>query len=436
MTLALAIFSITLLLVIWQPRGLSIGWSALGGAAAALATGAVHWQDVAAVWHIVWDATFTFIALIIISVILDEAGLFEWAALHVARWGGGRGHRLFALLIVLGAIISALFANDGAALILTPVVIAMLDELEFAPSAMLAFVMAVGFVADSGSVPLVISNLVNIISANYFAIPFDRYAVIMVPVAMASLMATLLVLRLYFRRALPARYDVDVLRAPASAVRDGPVFRAGFVVLALLLTAYLITAPYHIPFSVLTGAAALALLAVAGRWHRGGRGARIPVRAVLWRAPWQIVVFSLGMYVVVFGLRNAGLTAYLTLLLEQACRHGLLAATLVTGFAAAALSSVMNNLPATLIGALAVSHAGSAAPTIREAMAYANVVGCDLGPKLTPIGSLATLLWLHMLHRRGLGMSARTYIRIGLLVTPPVLLVVLLCLAGWISVVG
>lgn len=434
--LALAIFIATLVLVIWQPRGLGIGWTAMGGAVIDLAIGVIHWRDIPAVWHIVWNATFTFVALIVISILLDEAGFFRWAALHVARWGGGRGARLFVLLVVLGALVSALFANDGAALILTPVVIAMLASLEFDTPAMLAFIMACGFVADSGSIPLVISNLVNIISANYFAIPFDRYALVMVPVGLASLLATLLVLWLFFRRALPRRYTVQALAPPASVVRDPLTFRAGFVVLGLLLVAYLVAAPYHLPFSVLTGAAALALAGIAGRWHRRGRGALLPVRALLRRAPWQIVIFSLGMYVVVYGLHDAGLTRDLAALLRRLASHGVLAATVGTGFVAAALSSVMNNLPATLMGALAVKHASGLGPQVREAMAYANVVGCDLGPKFTPIGSLATLLWLHLLQRRGLSVSPGTYMRFGLLVTPPVLLVVLLCLGGWLSVVG
>ncbi len=434
--LALAIFAATLALVVWQPQGLGIGWSAIGGAAVALATGAIGFNDIPAVWHIVWDATFTFVALIIISLLLDEAGFFHWAALHVARWGGGRGRRLLPLVVILGAAISALFANDGAALLLTPIVMAILLRLKFSPAATLAFVIATGFVADSTSLPLVISNLVNIVSANYFGIAFDRYAAVMAPVDLAALAATLAVLWLYYGREIAAGYPVADLEPPRSAIRDHAVFRAAFPLLAVLLAAYFALAPLGIPVSAVTGAAAILLLAVAGRRFPGGGDAVVPVRKVLAGAPWQIVVFSLGMYLVVYGLRNAGLTAYLAHGLDWLGGRGPWSAAIGTGFGAAILSSVMNNMPSVLIGSLAIEQARGLPPEIRELMVYANVIGCDLGPKFTPIGSLATLLWLHVLSRKGQTIGWGQYMRVGLVITPPVLLMVLAALTLRLTAMG
>lgn len=428
--LALTIFLITLVFVIWQPRGLGIGWSALAGAAAALATGVIQPDDIPTVWHIVWDATFTFVALIIISLLLDEAGFFHWAALHVARWGGGRGRRLFPLVVLLGAAIAAVFANDGAALLLTPIVLAILLRLDFPPPAALAFIIACGFVADSTSLPLVISNLVNIVSANYFAVTFGRYAAVMVPVNLVSLAATLAVLGAYFQHVIPSTYPMAVLESPASAIRDRLVFRAAFPLLLILLLAYFITAPFDVPVSVVTCAGAAVLLLLARR------GRVIGVRAVLAGAPWQIVLFSLGMYLVVYGLRNAGLTHELALGLTWLAGHGPWVATLGTGFAAAVLSSVMNNMPSVLIGALSIQQAPDLSPLTRELMVYANVIGCDLGPKFTPIGSLATLLWLHVLAAKGQTITWGQYMKVGLIITPPVLLITLLALAAWLPLIS
>lgn len=422
MFIAVLIFLVTLVLVIWQPRGLGIGWSATLGATLALLSGVVHPGDIPVVWHIVWNATATFIAVIIISLLLDEAGFFEWAALHVARWGGGRGRLLFALIVLLGAAVAALFANDGAALILTPIVMAMLLALGFSPAVTLAFVMAAGFIADTASLPLVVSNLVNIVSADFFKIGFNSYAAIMIPVDLVAIAASLAVLILYFHRGIPDRYDLAQLKAPGAAIRDAATFRAGWVVLALLLIGFFALEPLGVPVSAVAAGGALVLLVIAGR------GKVISTRKVLREAPWQIVIFSLGMYLVVYGLRNAGLTTEIAALLNVFAQGGVWGAAFGTGILTALLSSVMNNLPTVLVGALSIDASG-ATGTVRQAMIYANVIGSDLGPKITPIGSLATLLWLHVLARKGLTISWGYYFKVGIVLTLPVLLVTLAALA-------
>ena len=422
MLTAILIFVFTLVLVIWQPRGLGIGWSASLGAVIALLFGVVQLADIPVVWGIVWNATATFVAVIIISLLLDEAGFFEWAALHVARWGGGRGRLLFAFIVLLGAAVSALFANDGAALILTPIVMAMLLALGFTPAATLAFVMAAGFIADTASLPLIVSNLVNIVSADFFKIGFNDYASVMVPVNMAAVAASLVVLLLYFRRSIPATYDVAQLKAPGAAIRDPATFYAGWVVLVLLLVGFFALEPLGVPVSAVAAVGAVVLLAVAGR------GSVISTRKVLHGAPWQIVVFSLGMYLVVYGLRNAGLTGQIASLLNVFAQGGVWGAAIGTGLLTALLSSVMNNMPTVLIGALSID-ASNATGVVKEAMIYANVIGCDLGPKITPIGSLATLLWLHVLAKKGTTIGWGYYFKVGIVLTLPVLFITLAALA-------
>lgn len=427
MLLAGSIFLLTLVLVIWQPRGLSIGWSASIGAVLALGTGVIHIADIPVVWNIVWNATAAFIAVIIISLLLDESGFFEWAALHVSRWGNGRGRLLFTWIVLLGAAVAALFANDGAALILTPIVIAMLLALGFSQGTTLAFVMAAGFIADTASLPLIVSNLVNIVSADFFGLGFTQYASVMIPVDAAAIAATLIMLHLFFRRDIPATYDVSLLKTPASAIKDPATFRAGWIVLLLLLVGFFVLEPLGIPVSAIAAAGAAVLFVVAKRGHAINTG------KVLRGAPWQIVIFSLGMYLVVYGLRNAGLTEYLSGVLNLLEDKGLWAATFGTGFLTAFLSSVMNNMPTVLIGALSIDGS-TATGVVKEAMIYANVIGCDLGPKITPIGSLATLLWLHVLAQKNIKITWGYYFRTGIVMTVPVLFVTLAALALRLSV--
>lgn len=429
MWLAISLFIITLILVIWQPKGLGIGWTASIGAGLALLLGVITLADIPVVWDIVWNATFAFIAIIIISLLLDEAGFFRFIALHMARLAKGSGKRLFVFIVLLGAVVSALFANDGTALILTPIVIAILTTLRFSPATTLAFIMAAGFIADTASIPLVVSNLVNIVSADFFKIPFTDYAKVMLPVNMVAVVTSLLVLYGFYRKDMPTVYDLSLIESPQSAIVDKNTFVMGWVVLALLLLGFFVLEPRGVPISLIAGFGALVLLVVAKM------GQKIAVLPIVKNAPWQVVIFSLGMYLVVYGLKNAGLTDYLAHVLSQLANQGILTATVGTGLLSAGLSSVMNNMPTILIQALAIDGVTIHDPMIKHAMIYANVIGCDLGTKITPIGSLATLLWLHMLASKNITVSWGYYIKVGIILTLPVLVATLVALAVWLPIV-
>ncbi|MDH1976563.1 arsenic transporter [Aliarcobacter butzleri] len=414
MLIPICIFLVTLFLIITQPKGLQIGTTAILGAIIALILGVVSINDVLDVTNIVWDATLAFIGIIILSLVLDEIGFFEWCALKMAKFSKGSGIRMFVYSILLGSFVSALFANDGAALILTPILLAKMRVLQLSTKTIIAFLLAGGFISDSASLPFVFSNLTNIVTANYFNIGFMDYFLNMIIPFIVSVIASIVFLWLILRKDIPKKVDIRLLKEPKSVIKNMNLFYFSWFFLAFLLSAYALGDIYKLPISFFALGGALVLLIIASLTKS------VNAKNIIKEAPWQIVWFSIGLYIVVYGLKNAGLTEYLTTILNYLVLQGDTIAIISTGFISAILSAVMNNLPTIMIMDIALKDIPN------EALAYANIIGCNLGPKMTPFGSLATLLWLHVLAKKGIKISFWEYSKFGLIITPPVLLLVLL----------
>ncbi|MFY9081013.1 arsenic transporter, partial [Aliarcobacter butzleri] len=390
MIIPVCIFLVTLFLIITQPKGLQIGTTAILGAIVALILGVVSINDVLDVTNIVWDATLAFIGIIILSLVLDEIGFFEWCALKMAKFSKGSGIRMFVYSILLGSFVSALFANDGAALILTPILLAKMRVLQLSTKTIIAFLLAGGFISDSASLPFVFSNLTNIVTANYFNIGFVDYFLNMIVPFIVSVIASIVFLCLILRKDIPKKVDIRLLKEPKSVIKNMKLFYFSWFFLAFLLSAYALGDIYKLPISFFALGGALVLLIIASLTKS------VNAKNIIKEAPWQIVWFSIGLYIVVYGLKNAGLTEYLTTILNYLVLQGDTIAIISTGFISAILSAVMNNLPTIMIMDIALKDIPN------EALAYANIIGCNLGPKMTPFGSLATLLWLHVLAKKGI----------------------------------
>ncbi|AAT42668.1 arsenic transporter [Picrophilus oshimae] len=411
------IFVITLFLVLKRPRNLGIGYSALIGAAISLIIGVSTLKDVISVWNIVWNATFTFIAVIIISLILDEAGFFEYIAYRIAIMAKGSVLKLFLFIMLLGSVISAIFANDGTALILTPIVYSILLRFNFSENKIIPFIMATGFIADTSSMPFTVSNLVNLVTAGYFNITFLKYSEIMILPDIVSIIASITVVFLFYRMEFSGNYmmpDID----PSKFIKDRLIFKLAVPLIIILMLFYFLSGFFKIPISFIAMPFAVIFYLLARL------GKNIDANYIIKIAPWQIVLFSLGMYIIVFGMGRQGLDNIYTYILEVFNNFPPVISYLFSGLFFAFNAAFMNNLPSVMLGNLAISGLNN--PGL---LMYSNVIGNDIGPKFTPIGSLATLLWLYTLERKNaIKISYKYYMKFGIITALPVLSITLVSL--------
>ena len=419
--LSIVILASTLALVIWRPRNLGIGFSALGGALLTLATGLANPASFSAfAWAVLANTTFTIVGLIGISWVLQQTGIFRWFGLRLAYLPLGNGRLLFVILLLITSAIASVFSNYGAVLLFLPIVLELLVLLNFSPAASFPFVFAIGLIADTSSLPFTISNLVNTIAASASSISFSNYFSVMFPVNLVAIATTIAVLLFYFWPSLPSRYQ------PFDLTQNGfqPALPATIIKLP--------KAEDNSPTSpTLNSQNFPSLSQIFSRKTIALKTSKIS--ELLFHPFVQIVFFSWGMYVIVIGIDNNLTMDSMTFLLTQIEGWGIALTVVVASFVASFTSAIFTNLPSSLINSLAIQLAPITEPTIREAALYANIIGCAIGAKIAPTGSLSGLLWLYLVKSRGYQITWWNYCRLSFIFILPIWFVTIMALIIWLS---
>jgi arsenical pump membrane protein len=399
--LVLLVVATTLALILIRPRGLSEAWAAAAGAVAMLLVSPVALGDLPDVLDETADVLLFLLGMMVLTHLVEHAGVFEWLAEHCARLSRGHGVLLFCNVFLLGAVITALLSLDVTVIMLTPIVFAVATRRRLDA---LPFMFACTFVANTASLILPISNLTNLLVYHDLDLSFSEFAGAMWLPNLVAALANLAVFLILFRKRIPRRFDVS------SEISLPPVDR-WFLVAAIVLAGSLAgllglgLAERPLAPAALAGAAVLLIAGLAMK--------RTTLPTVSREISWAVFVFVVGMFIVVRGVQIGVLDDWSFSISRDPVR------AMVAGSAVSALgSNIVNNVPMTLLMMSLFPRVDGAA---REALAYGTLLGANIGPTLTTYGSLATILWLNVLRKRGLHIETRDYLRIGVLTMPVVL---------------
>ena len=299
---SLLLFVIVIIVVLARPKNLNIAIPPIIGSVILFLTGIIKIKDVIFVWDVVWNATFTLVAIILLSIILDRIGFFSYLAVRIAKRSDGSPTRLFFYIIFLSAAVTAVFSNDGSILVMTPITYEVLKNIRAGRKSYFPFLVATGFICDAASTPLSISNLVNIISTGFFSIRFLGYFYIMAVPDLVTIMLSSLILFLLFKKSFDWRFDVNLLPDPDSFVTDRPLFMAAFFLTGALVVAYAFASSYLVPISFIAIPSVFVFSVIS--ILRKSTDSSFLLR----KTPWAIIFFSFGMFIVVYALAKTGLS--------------------------------------------------------------------------------------------------------------------------------
>jgi arsenical pump membrane protein len=416
---SLIIFAVTLFLMIKRPKGINLGIAAGIGATASLLLGTVSIGDAITALGNIWDAALAFVGIVTLSVTLDTMGFFRWAALRIAKLAHGNGIRLYFYTALLTAAVSILFANDSAVLILTPIVMEMVRQLKMSKSSRVAYLFGAGLIADTAAMPLITSNPVNIVSADFFGYTFVEHLIFMGPVAVVTIALSLTIVFLFFRKSIPKTYSDELVQILTKHGHRPMWLKTSIATLLAIDVGYVVASFNGIPVSFIIGAGALFLLILyAGSYRREAvyKEERVGVIQVLRKVNWDILFFMVSIFLVVQGLRQAGAISLFSNLFAGSLSLPSVLSTLVPSLIVTVSASAMNNWPMTMLGLLSIKDSMMTyglSPQSSTTLIFANIIGNNLGPHFFPLGSLAILMWLSTMKRKGLTIRYRDYLKVG-----------------------
>ncbi|WP_108669946.1 arsenic transporter [Peribacillus acanthi] len=441
--MTILVFSLTMLVIFWRPRGINEAWPASIGAVLILLTGIVSREDIFDIISKIGGASITIISTIVMAVILESFGFFHWSAARLATLSKGSGYRLYWNIQLLCFLMTLLFNNDGSILITTPILIMLTKNLRLKPHEQIPYLLSGALIATAASTPIGVSNIVNLIGLKIVDMTlYMQTAMMFVPATLGLLFMSglmFMVVRNHLPKKLPiSSYDIEEMffiknfhplksSISVETKRKRTIFMLKVLIFVFIMRCLLFVASFFsIPIEIVAVLGSLALL--IWRWYH----IRTNPVDILKKTPWHIFVFAFSMYVIIYGLQNAGLTDILVGICEPIVNQGLFYASLVMGGLVSVLSNIFNNHPALMIGTITLTQMGLEPLTLKT-IYLANIIGSDMGALLLPIGTLASLIWMHILRQHKIQITWKDYLSVSIVVIPLTTIVTLLLLFYWVD---
>jgi len=438
--LMLIIFTLSIAFMLWRPKGINETIPVTIGAAMIVVLGFVSIQDLKNILSIVSGPSLTILSTIMMSIVLESIGFFKWIAQNIIIKSNNSGIRLYVYINLLCFFMTMLFNNDGSILITTPIIIHIIRFLSLKPHQYTPYLISGALIATASSAPIAVSNISNLIALKIVGLDLNGYVKIMFIPSMIGIFTMSLLLYFLFRKSIPKQLGLISIHDKPSNIFTHPLdpsadtdidhhlFKICIAVVVITRGAFFALSPFGIPLELIGLIGAFVLIAI--RWFKR----RMGIKDVVMNSPWHILLFAFSMYVLVYGLKNLGLNTLIITTFKEIIEQGAFNATIIMGILTTVLSNIFNNLPAVMIGTLAITEMGLN-PALLQVAYLANVIGSDIGSLLTPIGTLATLIWMFILKKHNIRMTWGKYISITILIIPVALTVSLLSLYLWVLLV-